>query len=101
MLYSASVNLSTHTVPCCCLCLSSTSADHRKRKRLRIDTCVEAREVLVSLSGPFFLQTMLRDHAAVLCSACQRDLCRIAKLSLLPREGLASETTERRTRLNH
>ena len=54
MLYSASVNLSTHTVPCCCLCLSSTSADHRKRKKLRIDTCVEAREVLVSLSGPFF-----------------------------------------------
>ena len=44
--------LSTHTVPCCCLCLSSTSADHRKRKRLRKDTCVEAREVLVSLSHP-------------------------------------------------
>ena len=71
--------------------ISSTSADHRKRKRLRIDTCVEAREVLVCL------QTMLQDHAAVLCSACQRDLCRIAKL---PRESLASETTERRTRLN-
>ena len=99
VIMSASVNLSTHTVPCCCLCLSSTSADHRKRKRLRIDTCVEAREVLVSV-WPFFLQTMLQDHAAVLCIACQRDLCRIAKLSLLPRESLASETTERRTRLN-
>ena len=94
---SASVNLEfeyTYSIiTCCCLCLSSTSADHRKRKRLRTDTCAEAREVLVSLSGPFLLQTMLRDHAAVLCSACQRDLCRIAKLSLLPRESLASETT--------
>ena len=51
-LYSASMNLiHIQYIPCCCLCLS---ADHRKRKRLRIDTCVEAREVLVSLSGPFF-----------------------------------------------
>ena len=65
---SASVNLSTHTVPCCCLCLSSTSADHRNRKRLRMDTCAEAREVLVSLSGPFFL------HAPRSCSCAMQCL---------------------------
>ena len=75
------VNLSAHTVPCCCLCLSRIS-DHRKRKRLRKDDCSEAREVLVSLSDSHLLQKMLQDHTAVLCSDCQRDLYRIAKLNI-------------------
>ena len=52
MYRGASANMTTRTVPCCCLYF-------RKRKRLRTDTCAEAREVLVSLSGPYFVQMIM------------------------------------------
>ena len=66
-------------VPYCSLCLSRTSLDRRKRKRLHTDT--EAKEVLGSLSGPHILQSMLQDAYAILCSDCQRELCRLGRLS--------------------
>ena len=66
--------------PSCCLCLCSTSTDNRKRKSLGNEACTEARQVLVTLSGPEPLDIMLKDPFAVLCSGCHRNLGTIARL---------------------
>ena len=59
---------------------SRTCTEYRERKRLRVDSCAEARRVLVLLVGPEIVEHMLRDSTAILCRSCQRDLCKIAQL---------------------
>ena len=67
-------------VPKCCLCLCTTIENTRGRLCTYIDACADARQVLESLSSTYLLQQLLGLPTAVLCSGCQRDLSKIAKL---------------------
>ena len=56
-----------------CLCVQQLPKDRRKRKKLSGSSCINARKVLRSLSGPV-LDNILGDHDAVICTSCDNTL---------------------------